>query len=120
MTGISDDLAPRYARILRDDASDFAYSLEDAYKSSSIADRYKFRFEIYKDQAKVFEKLFNDSAAPLVHNPGEYIHFRHLVHNHIAIIENALKQRDYSRSETELIEKSDFEIREAYREIEDK
>lgn len=89
---ISKDLAPRYLKIFLDDSYDFVTAIQETKDIPSIDERFRFRFDIFKSQFQTFEKLFHDTSAPLVINPGRYQVFILVVNKFIQLIENKLKQ----------------------------
>lgn len=111
---VSDDLAPRYLEILNSDASIFSSSLQDAFQSESIMQRYVFRFKIYKNQAKIFESLFIQNDLPVVENAAKYFNFRIQLKKHIALIEKILSSKRFSKDAVEEIYQSADRLDEFY------
>lgn len=112
--GVSDDLAPRYMKILNSDATIFASSLHDAFQSETIMQRYVFRLQIYKNQARIFESLFVQSGLPVVESAAKYFMFRTQLKKHIALIEKILHSKRFSKNAVEEIYKSADQLDDYY------
>ncbi len=99
MNKIPEDLGNRYFEILHQDAPIFYHNFSDIDKSNSLLQKYKYRFDLYKQNALTFEDLFNNIDAPLVENAGNYFAFRNQVKSLISLIQNKLDNNLFSEKD---------------------
>lgn len=96
MSEIPEDLGTRYFEILHQDAKTFYYVFSDISKSNSLLRKYKYRFNLYKQNASTFEDLFLNTDAPLVENAGMYSDFRKQVKSFISLVQSKLDNHLFS------------------------
>ncbi|QNQ83804.1 hypothetical protein FP435_04770 [Lactobacillus sp. PV037] len=99
---INDDLAPRYAALLNTDALIFTH-LEDVFESESYAQRFDFRFNIYQQQAEIFDSIFTSHIPAPAVNAGKYNNFRKQVFNLINTVKCARAKNHFEETEKQKI-----------------
>lgn len=100
MYDIPNNLGIRYFEILHQDALQNLSSLTDLDKSDTLLKRYIFKFEVYKYNAQIFEKIFTDPNAPLLENSGNYYEFRQQVKEFISVVQGKIDNRTFSQKDS--------------------
>lgn len=117
MCEIPEDLGTRYFEMLHQDANNLSLGVTDLAKSDSLLQKYKYKFNIYKENALIFEDMFHNPSAPLIKNSGNYEDFKQQVESFISLVQNKLDNHLFSNKDQDDIWKSADKLDDIYFEM---